>query len=102
VRRRLYLLSLGLGILGLFVAGWAEKTGVALVFLALLTLVAARPFVGRPPRQRVAARLGATGAVMAGWILAGTLHWDWGPRDWAVAGAIALAAIARAATPRTA
>jgi hypothetical protein len=73
--------SSALGGVGLALAGEFEAGGIGLVVLALLVLVAARPFARLSPRARVAARLAATGAVV-------------------VATVIAVLAIGRAANPR--
>ncbi len=100
IRRGLFWISLALGAVGLFLAGQVEEAGIALIILAILMAIAARPFIRWPPRRRLLARIGATGLVVVGWMLAGMLHWDWGPGDWAVATVIAVVAIGRAATPR--
>jgi hypothetical protein len=96
----LYWASLALGGVGLALAGESETAGIALVCLALLVLVAARPFARFAPRVRVGARLAATGAVVVGWLLTGLVHWSWGPVDWSVATVISVLAIGRAANPR--
>lgn len=99
----LILYVLVVGSVGLMAQGDFETGGIVLLILTMLVFASRAPFAALPPPERRVARLAATAAVLAGWFACGATVWGWDGASYAVAGAVALYVLARAARlPRAA
>ncbi len=94
--------TLLVGSVGLLTQGDIEGGGVGLLLATMLGMVLVGPFRSLPHARRIRYRLGATAAVLAAWFIGGLVRWDWDTTGYVVAGAVAVYALFRAATPKRA